>query len=208
MEAGTHIVVILLEEIDKTMLEKDQPSYKQQILCPWWFCFSFDNIFRRLVQNPEKILEPYIKSGWTLLDVGPGMGYFTIPLARLVGYTGKIIAVDLQRQMLNGIQRRALRARVQDRIVLHQSAPESIGVKEPIDFCLCFWMLHEVSDRARFLGEIFALLKPGGLLLLVEPKIHVSLSSFKISVDISNKVGFTEIHKPSIFLSYAALLKK
>jgi len=190
------------------MREKDQPSYKQQILCPWWLCFSFDNIFRRLVQNPEQILKPYIKPGWTVLDVGPGMGYFTISLAKLVGDTGKVIAADLQQQMLNSIHRRALRAKVQDRIVLHRSAPDSLGIKEPIDFCLCFWMLHEVPDRARFLGEIFTLLKPGGMLLLVEPRIHVSLSSYNVSVEISKKVGFSKINEPMIFISYSALLKK
>ena len=201
-------MVIIPGKTDNKMTGKNRLSYKQQILCPWWFCFSFDNILRRLVQNPEQILKPYIQPGWTVLDVGPGMGYFTISLARLVGDTGKVIAADLQRQMLNGIHRRALRAGVKNRIVLHQSTPGSIGVKEPIDFCLCFWMLHEVPDRTAFLREIFTLLKSGGLLLLVEPKIHVSSSSFKISVDISNKIGFKEVERPGIFLSYPVLLKK
>ncbi|MFC1971060.1 class I SAM-dependent methyltransferase [Chloroflexota bacterium] len=47
--------------------------------------------------------------GWTVLDVGPGMGYFTIPLAKLVGDTGKVIAADLQQKMLDGILKRIVR---------------------------------------------------------------------------------------------------
>jgi len=73
----------------------------------------------KLFQNPERYSDAYVKPGWTVLDVGPGMGYFTIPLAKLVGVTGKVIAADLQQQMLDGIQHRAIKAGVQERIQLH-----------------------------------------------------------------------------------------
>ena len=152
--------------------EKDQSSkgqLGQQFVCPSWLCPTFDNIFRRWLQSPESILGQYIKQGWTVLDVGPGKGYFTIPLARLVGVSGKVIAADLQKKMLDGIYHRALRAGMQDRITLHQCAPDNIGVGDPIDFCLAFWMVHEVPDRSRFLGEIASGLKPAGLLLLGNP---------------------------------------
>ena len=87
-------------------------------VCPPWCCFTFDNAFRRLLQDPNRILRPYIKQGWTVLDIGPGMGYFTIPMARLVGDTGKIIAADLQQEMLDGVDHRAYKAGVQERIKL------------------------------------------------------------------------------------------
>jgi ubiquinone/menaquinone biosynthesis C-methylase UbiE len=185
----------------------DTRHFRTQCLCPWWICFSFDNIIRRWVQNPEKTVKPYIKPGWTVLDVGPGMGYFTIALARLVGDSGKVIAADLQQHMLDGIQRRAIRAGVQDRIKLHRSAPDKIGISEPIDFSLAFWMLHEVPDRRRFLNEIFSALKPGGLFLLAEPKLHVSFISFTESVSYAKSVGFSVIDHPKIFFSYAVVFK-
>jgi ubiquinone/menaquinone biosynthesis C-methylase UbiE len=188
--------------------EKNQPSYRQPRVCPWWCCFTFDNIFRKLLQNPERILKPYIKRGWTVLDVGPGMGYFTIPLAKLVGDTGKVIAADLQPKMLDGIGHRALRAGVQDRIKLQQVAPESIGISEAIDFCLAFWMVHEVPDRARFFGEISVILKPDGLLLLAEPRLHVSRDAFSQTLEIAKSAGLSAVDQPKISLSYAALLKK
>jgi ubiquinone/menaquinone biosynthesis C-methylase UbiE len=146
--------------------------------------------------------------GLTVLDVGPGMGYFTIPLAKLVGDTGKVIAADLQQKMLDGVLHRARREKIQDRIKLHRSTPDSIGINEPIDFCLAFWMLHEVPDRFRFLTEIYALLKPKGLLLLAEPKIHVSHEKFNKTIEIAKSVGLFEIDRLSIFLSYSVLLKK
>jgi ubiquinone/menaquinone biosynthesis C-methylase UbiE len=185
-----------------------QSSSNHQRVCPWWLCFTFDNIFRKLLQNPERILKPYIVRGWTVLDVGPGMGYFTIPLAKLVGDTGKVIAADLQQEMLDGIHHRALRAGVQDRIKLHQSTPDSIGISESIDFCLAFWMVHEVPDRTRFLAEISSRLKLGGLLLLVEPKLHVSKEDFNKTLGIAENTELSVTDQPKIFLSYSAILKK
>lgn len=187
---------------------KNQPVYKQHSVCPWWLCFALDNTFRKLVQNPELILKPYVMRGWTVLDVGPGIGYFTIPLAKLVGDTGKVIAADLQQKMLDGIYHRALRAGVQDRVKLHKSAPDNIGISESIDFCLAFWMLHEVPDRARFLGEISSKLKRDGLFLLAEPKLHVSKEDFNTTLGIAKSTGLSSVDQPKIFLSHSVLLKK
>ena len=70
-------------------------------VCPWWLCYSFDNPLRRLIHNPQRILSPYIKQGMTVLDAGCGMGYFSIGMAKMVGDSGKVIAVDLQQKMLD-----------------------------------------------------------------------------------------------------------
>jgi 2-polyprenyl-3-methyl-5-hydroxy-6-metoxy-1,4-benzoquinol methylase len=183
-------------------------AHNHQCVCPWWLCFTFDNILRRLVQNPERILRPYIKPGWTVLDVGPGIGYFTIPLARLVGGSGKVIAVDLQKEMLEGIRRRALKAGVLNRIELRQTIPETIGINERLDFCLAFWMVHEVPDKPRFLSEISARLKPGGLLLLVEPNLHVSRIKYIETLQMAKNTGLNVMEEPHIFFSSSALLQK
>jgi ubiquinone/menaquinone biosynthesis C-methylase UbiE len=185
----------------------DKMSGGQQV-CPWWLCFTFDNIFRRLFQSPDRILGPYIKLGWTVLDVGPGMGFFTIPLAKLVGDSGKVIAADVQQKMLDGVYHRALKLGLQNRIKLHQSTSDKIGITEPIDFCLAFWMVHEVPDRPRFLSEISSQLKPSGFFLLVEPNLHVSKENYGETMKMAKNVGLSVADQPKIFLSYSALLKK
>jgi ubiquinone/menaquinone biosynthesis C-methylase UbiE len=177
-------------------------------VCPWWLCFTFDNIFRRWVQKPEPIVNPYIRPGATVLDVGPGMGYFTIPMARLVGDSGKVIAVDLQEKMLNSLYQRAQKAGVGKRILLHQNTPDKIGINEPVDFCLAFWMVHEVADQSRFLSEIYSQMKHDGRFLLVEPRFHVSGIRFTKTVIAGEKSGFVMIDQPRIFLSYTALFRK
>jgi ubiquinone/menaquinone biosynthesis C-methylase UbiE len=194
------------------MSEKDSknnsPEIKPAELCPWWFCFTFDNFLRRMVQNPLKIMSRYIKEGDSVLDIGPGMGYFTISIAKLAGPSGKVIAADLQRPMLDAIYRRAVKTGVQDRIILHQSKPDEIGVNGPVNFCLAFWMVHEVRSRKMFLSQIASALKPGGRLLVAEPKLHVSKANFTATLDLAREVGFQIVEQPKIFLSNAVVLKK
>ncbi|MFZ2036413.1 MAG: class I SAM-dependent methyltransferase [Dehalococcoidales bacterium] len=190
------------------MSEKKPVNRPAPEVCPPWLCFTFDNFLRRMVQNPGRILRPYIKPGWTALDVGPGMGYFTITMAKLVGNSGKVIAADLQPQMLAGVRRRAVKAGLQDRIILHQSTADSLGISEPADFCLTFWMVHEVPNRAHFINEIAAALKPGGLWLISEPEFHVSKANFTQTLELAKTAGLSVIERPKIFMSNAVLLKK
>jgi ubiquinone/menaquinone biosynthesis C-methylase UbiE len=192
----------------KTKTLNDQTPLKHTHVCPWWFCFTFDNVFRKPFHNPERMFESFITKGATVMDIGAGMGYFTIPLARMVGDSGKVIAADLQQEMLTAIYNRARKARLAERIIFHQCTAEKIGVTEPIDFCLAFWMLHEVPDQHCFLSEISAILKPNGCLLLAEPKMHVNSNNFIISLDTARAAGLAVIDWPAVRFSYAVLLQK
>ena len=177
-------------------------------VCPWWLCYTFDNPLRRLFHDPVRLLAPYVQPGMTVCDIGCGMGYFTIGLARLVGPEGKVIACDLQSQMFDALMRRARKAGVADRILPHLARPDSLGVKGPIDFVLAFWMAHEVPDQDRLFGEIFRMLKPGGRLLLCEPKLHVTRSAFAETAALCRAAGFLPEAEPAIALSRAVLMEK
>jgi 2-polyprenyl-3-methyl-5-hydroxy-6-metoxy-1,4-benzoquinol methylase len=179
-------------------------------VCPWWFCPAFDNPIRRLFQDPERILEDLIKSGDTILDLGCGMGYFSIPMARLAGVSGNVICVDLQDKMLAVVEHRARQAGLSGRVRLHRALPGriSLTLTEPADFTLVFWMLHEVRDEKAFLAEIWELLKPGAHLLISEPKIHVRLASFRKSVVAAQSVGFHVADYPAIAFSRSVLMRK
>jgi ubiquinone/menaquinone biosynthesis C-methylase UbiE len=181
--------------------------YRKRV-CPWWICFTFDNVLRTLIHDPEQLLRPYIHEGNIALDVGPGMGYFTIPMARMVGENGRVIAADIQERMLSAIKKRAERSGVQQRIDLQLCSSDSLGINRSADFILAFWMLHEVPDKQRFLAELFSLLKDNGNFLLVEPKIHTTKSNFQELVHLSIQAGFTLYENPDIFLSRCALFKK
>jgi ubiquinone/menaquinone biosynthesis C-methylase UbiE len=174
-------------------------------VCPWWMCFTFDNLLRRLVQNPEKAIEPYVHQGDTVLDVGPGMGYFSIPLAKKVGEEGKVFAADVQKEMLQALQKRARRAGVEQRITLHLCKEGSLGLNIKFDFALAFWMVHEVPEQEPFFKEIRSLLKPDGKFLMSEPKIHVNKARFKETVEKAIRAGLMLKSYPDISLSRSAL---
>ncbi len=175
-------------------------------ICPWWLCFTFDNPLRKWLHNPESILGPYVRPGDRAIDIGAGMGYFSIPLARLVGQTGQVTAIDLQSPMLSALVRRARRAGVAERISTHLAAPDSLGRQEPADFILAFWMVHEVPDQRAFLTEIRRMLKPNGSFLAVEPVIHVSANSFQKTLKTAKEMGFLLQERPKIRWSHSALL--
>jgi len=178
----------------------------QNHVCPWWLCYTFDNPLRRLLHNPEVILKPYVKPGNHVIDVGAGMGYFTIPLARLVGPPGRVTAIDLQPRMLSALRRRAGKNGVSEIIATHLANPDTLGQHAPADFILAFWMAHEVPAQQEFLTEIRQLLKPEGLFLLVEPKFHVSPRAFRQTLETAEALGFYSQEHPPIRASHSALL--
>lgn len=161
---------------------------------------------RRLVQKPERILQDLVHPREACLDLGCGIGYFTIPLARIVGPSGNVTAVDLQPEMLAGVRRRAERAGLLSRIRLHQVDASGLHFEAGFDFALAFWMVHEVPDQGSLLQQIGRALKPGGRFLLVEPKGHVRPAAFDRTVDLAEKTGLTKAKPLDIFFSRAVLM--
>ncbi len=178
------------------------------LVCPPWLCFTFDNRLRRRIHDPAAILGAYVGPGDSVLDIGPGMGYFSIPLARLVGPAGRVTAIDIQEKMLAALALRAEKSGVSEIVRTHLATPESLGEHPGADFVLAFWMVHELPDQRPFLAQIFNLMKPGGRFLLVEPVIHVGAGPFARTLAIAAEVGFAVKEKPKVRFSRAALLTR
>jgi len=188
-------------------MEKEPWKQLNSRVCPWWLIGTFDNPLRRLIQDPERILSGLVAPGQVVADVGCGIGYFTIPLARMVGPQGRVLAIDLQERMLAGVRRRAARSGLSERIQLCRATPAGLGVGGPVDFVLTFWMVHEVPDQERFLGEIHTLLKPGDHWLLAEPPFHVTAATFEKTIGLARAAGFTPLSRPRIALSRTTLFQ-
>ena len=122
-------------------------------VCPWWIGYLLASPLRRLGQDPARILSPYVRQGMTVLEPGPGMGFFTLELARLVGATGRVVAVDIQPRMLARLKRRAAKAGLLPRLDIRLAQPDSMGLtdmKSAVDFVLAFAMVHEMPFPALF----------------------------------------------------------
>lgn len=175
-------------------------------VCPLEKAGLLDAALRRLLQNPQKILQPHVREGMTALDLGCGPGFFTLELARLAGSTGKVIAADLQQGMLDKLRAKIQNTALASRIQFHRCLPDRIGLAETCDFILVFYMLHEVPDQGSFLREIRSLLKAGGKVLLAEPAWHVSRGEFRDALVRMEQAGFAVLERPDIRFSRAVVL--
>ena len=166
---------------------------------------------RWLGQDPTKILSPYIREGMTVLEPGPGMGFFTIPLARLVGSSGRVIAIDVQEKMIEGLKRRAAKANLLDRIDARVTPAETMGIADlegKIDFTLAFAMVHEFPDAARFFAEVARASKQNARVLLAEPRGHVNGKAFAEELAKADAAGLAVAERPAISRSQSALMFK
>ena len=139
------------------------------------------------------------------------MGFFTLELARRVGATGWVIAMDIQPQMLAGLRRRAERAGLLDRLDLRLATSDSLGVADLIgkaDFALAFAVVHELPAAAPFFREIAGALKPEGCVLLAEPRGHVTAAAFAAQLHAAKQAGLQIAARPTIRRSRAAVLTK
>jgi ubiquinone/menaquinone biosynthesis C-methylase UbiE len=144
----------------------------------------------------------------TAIDLGCGMGFFSRGMAKIVGDAGKVIAVDLQQEMLDITRKRAEKDGVAHRIRFHRAEEDNLNISEQVDFALAFWMAHEVNDEARFFEQVFSALKPAGAFLIAEPRMHVTQSRFEELLKFAENAGFKINTAPQIRISRAAVLKK
>jgi|SRR5579884_3907801 len=180
-------------------------------VCPWWLGYFLINPLRRWRQDPGKILAPYVREGMTVLEPGPGMGFFTIEIAERVRSAGRVIAVDIQSKMLEKLKRRAAKRGVVDRIETRLAGPESMAIGDlngNVDFAFAFAVIHELPPTAAVFPEIAAALKPGGRLLVAEPRGHVKAAAFDAELAAAAQAGLTVIERPPIAGSHTALFKK
>ncbi len=178
-------------------------------VCPWWLGWFLANPIRKLWQDPARILAPYVRPGMTVLEPGPGMGFFTLELARRVGPTGRVVAVDVQPRMLAGLRRRTERAGLAGRVATRLAGKDSLGVEDlagAVDFVVAFAVVHEMPDAGRFFAEIRATLAPGGRVLVAEPSGHVKPPEFEATLAAAVRAGLRGEPGPAIAGSRTAVL--
>lgn len=183
-------------------------SENKKTVCPVEKAGGLDNKMRKWLQNPGKILKPYIKPGMTAIDLGCGPGFFTIEMARLAEKTGKVIAVDLQEGMLEIVRRKIAGTEFEQRIELHKCEADRIGLDVQADFVLAFYMVHEVPDKENLFRELGAILKPDGILYIIEPNFHVSKKSFEAMLEKLDATGFEITEKRKSFFNRAVIVRK
>jgi SAM-dependent methyltransferase len=180
-------------------------------ICPPWVGRLLLSPLRRLVEKPSAILGPFVREGMVVLEPGCAMGYFTLPMARMVGAEGQVVAVDIQPKMLASLERRARNAGLLDRIEIREAGADGLGITDlagTADFCFLIHVAHEVPDQERLFREVSSTLKPAGKLLLIEPGWHVSTEEFDTSLAAATAAGLRRMHDPDVRATRKALFER
>jgi ubiquinone/menaquinone biosynthesis C-methylase UbiE len=181
---------------------------EKHVICPSWLSFGLVNRIRCIFHNPLEMFRDYIGPGSVAADIGCGPGYFSIPMAYMVGPKGKVISVDIQSKMIEKVRKRIERLHLEERFSTIVCQSDDIGIKEKVDFVLTFWMVHEVKYKSLFFRQIRDILKDDGNYLLVEPKIHVSGKEYSETIKLAEQSGLKVIKEVKISMSRASLLGK
>ena len=146
-----------------------------------------------------------------VLEPGPGMGFFTLEMARRISPSGRVVAIDIQPKMLEVLARRAAKAGLAGCVECRLAADGAMPVADlagTADFLLAAAVVHEMEDPARFFREAAAALRAGATLLLVEPAGHVGTELFEKELAWAATAGLTLVDRPKVSRSLAALLRK
>jgi len=158
-----------------------------------------------MFHDPEKIFSPWIKKGDVVLDIGCGPGYFTIPLAKMVGENGKVIAVDIQDRMIEKLKRNLEKNNLRNRVNIIKARKDDILVNQKVDFVLSFWMVHEVGNPDLLFKQVMKTLKPGAYYAVVEPKFHVIQSRYNRIIKAAESCGLKQVSTLDVRFSRGTL---
>ena len=147
-------------------------------VCPWWLGYLLASPLRRLLQDPAAVIKPYVRGGMTVLEPGPGMGFFTVEVARTDARLAPADSMGLQ------------------------------DLRGKVDFALAMAVVHEMPSSSRFFEEVAEAMKPGATLLLAEPSGHVKQDAFEAELQDAAAAGLEVIGRPAVPRSQAALLRK
>jgi len=166
---------------------------------------------RRLWESPSRLFKPWVEPGDRIVDLGSGMGYLSLPLARMVGARGHVFAADVEPLVLERLRARARRAGLSSRLTTRVCRSDSPGLEDldrSVDLVVAHHVIHETGDPARVLGRLAAVLRPGGKLWLAEPKGHVSAELFAWEVAVAREAGLEPLASPVVRRNMVTVLER
>jgi predicted methyltransferase len=147
----------------------EPPAYQHRFEHAEEWAREFDDPSRDAWQKPEIVLAAMqIAPGMAVADIGAGTGYFEPYLSRAVGPSGKVLALDVEPDMVRYLKDRAARERLVN-VEARQVAPDDPGLPvASIDRVLIVDTWHHISNRAAYASRLVAALKPGGEVFVVD----------------------------------------
>jgi ubiquinone/menaquinone biosynthesis C-methylase UbiE len=143
-------------------------------------------------ENPKKLLELLkLKDGDVVADIGAGSGYYAFRLARLVAPKGKVLAVDIQKEMLDIIRDRSRKEGVTNVEPVQGEEADPKLKDESVDVILLVDVYHEFAFPYEMTAKMVKGLKPGGRLVFVEFR----LEDEKVPIKLVHKMSERQVLK-------------
>ena len=119
-------------------------------------------------QYPERVVRfLQLKPGMKVADLGAGTGYFTFRLAAAVGSTGKVYAIDIDKEMNTSVDQQSIKKQVENvRTVL--AVEHDPLIPEKVDLIFSVNAYHHLQDRAAYFKNAARYLKPGGRVAIID----------------------------------------
>ncbi len=161
LTAGAFLFVYVVQWLGERHVRRGAMPFSQASI--------LEHPLRPLIHPARSTLEKFrLKPGDAVLELGPGIGYFTVEASRMVGPEGRLVCLDIQPPMIG-----AIRGRLDERNVTN--ADPMVGdalslplVDDSVDAAFLFTVLGEIPDRPRAMRELRRILKPGGVLSISE----------------------------------------
>jgi ubiquinone/menaquinone biosynthesis C-methylase UbiE len=137
--------------------------------CPAWLVPALENPYFEAVAGASTLFERAgVEPGMSVLDAGCGPGRVTLPLSARVGPGGRVVALDLQADMIEKVRARVQSAGITNVELVHAGLGEGRLPAEAFDVALLVTVLGEIPEPVPALQEILRALRPGGLLSITE----------------------------------------
>jgi ubiquinone/menaquinone biosynthesis C-methylase UbiE len=132
-----------------------------------------------------------LQPGQVVCDMGCGNGYYTLPMAKLIGKTGRVLAVDIQPEMLHMLDLRAKEARIFNVKPIQSTVVDPKLPEGEVDLILLVDVYHEFSHPEQMLAAMRKALKPSGRVALVEFR----LEDPEVPIKLEHKMSKEQIMK-------------
>ncbi len=184
-------------------------SRRHQVPCPSWAVPLLENPYIEAFAGSRQLLDRAgVRPGMSVLDVGCGPGRLALPAARRVGPAGEVVALDLQPRMIRKIEERLAASGLDNVRPVLAGAGEGRAGSGRYDRAFLVTVLGEIPDRGLALGEIFGVLKPGGVLSVTEVLPDPHYQSRSKVARLAAAVGFEQREHCGSFWAFTMNFQK